>query len=155
VPDPFAEGYADLEEEEDYPEDSTIFITNTPDFDDTGFGGAAAGATNVEEQETSPADCSNLNVERRSFIVVDALLSPRNASTRLAQLKNAGIIRFRTIPTDCLNSWPSPGRHAVYLDTIFADRPSARDFADRHRTKLDKAGLDFRYGKVVKVRPRY
>jgi hypothetical protein len=153
VPDPFAEGYVDLAEEEDYPEDSTVFITNTPDFDDAGFVGEAAGAMNVEEQGISPDDCSGLTVERRSFIVVDALLQPNKAAERLAQLREARIAGFTTIPTDCLNSWPSPGRHAVYLDTVFADRPTAKGFADLHRKRLKDVGLDFRYGRVVKVRP--
>jgi len=164
VPDPFAEGYVDLAEE-DYPEDSTVFITNTPDFDDAGFGDAApelrsssgrirAGASVVEGQGEKAADCSGLAVERRAFILVDALLKPGKAAERLAQLRKARISGFAIIPTDCLNSWPASGRHAVYLDTVFADRPAAKGFADLHRAQLKTAGLDFRYGRVVKVRPR-
>lgn len=140
VPDPFAEGYVDLADE--------AVDTVAADL------GANAGATNVEEPITSPNDCSSLTVERRSFIVVDALLKPDKAAERLAQLQEARIGGFTIIPTDCLNSWPSPGRHAVYLDTVFADRPAAKDFANLHRKRLKEAELDFRYGRVVKVRPQ-
>ena len=140
VPDPFAEEFADLSEE----------TTDAP-ADDSG---ADAGAGLVEEQAPSADDCARLTIERRSFIVVDALLTPRNAPKRLRELETAGIAGFTAIPTGCLNSWPAPGRHAVYLDTVFANRPAAKTFADRHREQLNAAGLDFRYGKVVKVRPR-
>lgn len=140
IPDPFGEGYVDLPEEE-------------PDTTRADLG-ADAGTVEVEAQETYPDDCSSLIVERRSFVVVDALLKPDKAAERLAKLWEARITGFSIISTECLNSWPSPGRQAVYLDTVFADRPTAKDFAELHRARLDEAGLEFRYGKVVKVRPR-
>ena len=153
VPDPFAEGYVDLP---DIVNDSLADDTaEGPDLGadpDKVRGRKRAGAGEVEEPEPATNDCSSLIIERRSFIVVDALLNPRNSPKRLTQLRGAGISGFRAIPTDCLNSWPAPGRHAVYLDTIFADRPAAQRFADQHRARLDENGLDFRYGKVVKVR---
>ena len=150
VPDPFEEAYLDLAEE---PTDNEQVVSvDTPESEQPALG-AAAGAGEVEAQETLPNDCSSLTIERRSFIVVDALLKPDKAAERLAELNGAGISNFKAIPTDCLNSWPSPGRHAVYLDTVFADRPSAKEFANQHKAQLKEAGLGFRYGRVVKVRP--
>jgi len=137
VPDPFT-----------YEEDAA-FMDTLPEIM-----GGDAGATEVEEPGLATDPCTALTVERRSFIVVDALLRPRNAPKRIAQLEAAGLIGWRAIPTDCLNSWPAPGRAAVYKDTVFADRPAAARVAKRHKAALEAAGLDFRYGRVVKVRPR-
>lgn len=140
VPDPFAESYADLVEEEI---DSSLVDQ-----------GGAAGAGELEDQGSEEDVCSALTVQRRSFIVVDALLAPGNAPQRLAELAAAGITGMTSVPTDCLNSWPAPGRLAVYPDTVFTSRPAARRFADIHRDRLKAAGLEFRYGKVVKIRPQ-
>lgn len=145
VPDPFAEGYVDFQEEAA----DTLTDISEVELDL----GADAGAVVVEGQGTDAEDCSSLIIKRRSFILVDALLNPRNSSKRLGELRDVGITGFRAIPTDCLNSWPAPGRHAVYLDTVFTNRPTAQGFADRHRAQLEEKGMDFRYGKVVKIRP--
>ncbi|TXF88765.1 hypothetical protein FUA23_13010 [Neolewinella aurantiaca] len=147
IPDPFSESYVDLENAEI----DSVAVPKPAMPADTG---AAAGALEVEEPGPDAEDCSSLSVERRSFIVVDALLNPRNSSKRLAELEGAGIAGFTAIPTDCLNSWPEPGRHAVYLDSVFSHRPAAKRYANAHRDRLNKAGIDFRYGKVVKIRPR-
>ncbi|MCX8211402.1 MAG: hypothetical protein OTI34_10170 [Lewinella sp.] len=147
VPDPFEESYLELPEKTVDTAATNLTPILPSEVDDS------VGAENVEEQETDVNDCSPLLIERRSFIVVDALLNPSNSVKRLAELETAGITSFRAIPTGCLNSWPAPGRHAIYLDTIFTDRPAAKRFATIHRSRLKEAEIGFMYGKVVKIRP--
>ena len=111
-------------------------------------------ANDTLPSEPTAADCADFRVDRRSFIVVDALLNPANVAARVAELRAAGIEGFRTVPTDCLNSWPAPGRVAIYRDTVFSSRPAANRVARQHRSLLKEKGVAYRYGKAVKVRPR-
>ncbi|MBC6996103.1 hypothetical protein QWY85_04750 [Neolewinella lacunae] len=97
-------------------------------------------------------DCTGLQVSRRGFIVVDALLSEENANRRLAKLSAAGIVFVRAIPTECLHSWPAPGRLAIWTGEVFPDRPAANAAAHRYQQQLLAAGLESAYGKAVKVR---
>lgn len=144
VPDPFADTYADTPAPQE--PDAT-----SPNADL----GADAGAGEVTEAPgPTETACAALSVERRSFVVVDAILKPARATVRAEELRRAGIRGFRTIPTECLNSWPAPGRWAVYRDTVYAQRPAARRAARAHKERLEARGLRFEYGRAVKVRPR-
>lgn len=152
VPDPFADDFV-LADEEVLPEDSTVFITNTPDFDDGGFGGAAAGTEKVERQGEVADNCSGFRVTSRSFIVVDAIMNTPNTNLRLAELAAAGIDSLLRTPTDCLNSWPAPGRETLYTATTYPNRPAASRAAKAYRLMLEAKGVEVKYGRVVKVRP--
>ncbi len=149
VPDPFAAGY---------PADPPVAGQGEEDAEngvavDADFTGADAGAGEVAAQGAAGLDCSALDINRRSFIVVDAILNSTKATARLAALSAAGITGLRRIPTDCLNSWPAPGRETIYIDTIFADRAAAAKVARKHNDLLREKGLGAGYGKPVKVRP--
>lgn len=98
-------------------------------------------------------DCSGFRVDRRSFIVVDALLNERKTALRVGELVAAGITTIQTVPTDCLNSWPQPGRLAIWTGEVFPDRPSAKRAAELYRQRLEAAGMKVIYGRGVKVRP--
>ncbi|MFK8161501.1 MAG: hypothetical protein AB8H12_03475 [Lewinella sp.] len=115
--------------------------------------GAAAGAGKVEAQGTAVQNCSSLVIDRRSFIVVDAILKPKKAAERMAELSAAGIPGMQRIPTDCLNSWPAPGRETLYTGIIYPDRPSAAAAARAYNDLLRTKGMDAAYGKAVKIRP--
>lgn len=147
VPDPFANSYgAELPRPEPVEEDNAEEVEVDM--------GAAAGPRKVEEQKEAAENCTALTVTQRSFIVVDAILNTSRASDRLQTLSAAGITSLKRIPTDCLNSWPAPGREALYIDTIFSDRASAAKVARKHNDLLKEKGLGAAYGKPVKVRPR-
>jgi hypothetical protein len=115
--------------------------------------GAAAGAGQVEKQSTAGQDCSSLVIDRRSFIVVDAILNPKNSKERLAELSAAGIPGMQRIATDCLNSWPAPGRETLYTGIVYPDRPAAAAAARAYNKMLKAKGMDAAYGKAVKIRP--
>ena len=121
--------------------------------DDVASGGAAAGAGEVERQGVTGADCSSLVINRRSFIVVDAILKPKKAKARLAELSAAGIPGMKRIATNCLNSWPAPGRETLYTGIIYPNRPAAAAAARAYNKMLKAKGMDAAYGKAVKVRP--
>jgi|GEM_PF-1826002 len=152
LPDPFTDEYM-LAEEEPYPADSTLVITNAPNFDEGYSRRADAGAKKVDRQKQPVGNCAGFEVEARSFIVVDAILNDRNTGRRLAELTAAGIDSLFTTPTDCLNSWPAPGRQTLYTGTVYADRPAASRAAKTYRATLQARGLEIKYGRVVKVRP--
>lgn len=139
IPDPFEESYAP-------PNDQDLSAESPPELEQEE--GAGAGA-----EEVILAGCENLVISSRSFIVVDALLNERRAKLRLAELAGAGISGIRTVPTECLNSWPEAGRQTLYTGVIYTDRPSAKAAADAYRTLLTEKGLGVDYGKAVKVRP--
>jgi hypothetical protein len=116
------------------------------------------GPPDTLQLETIPAidslsACDQFSVSQRSFIIVDGLLDEDKAAMRLAKLLNAGLLEARSAPTECLNSWPAPGRFAVWTGVIFPDRPSASAAAETYRQRLEAAGMEPGYGKVVKVRP--
>lgn len=115
---------------------------------DSATGGADAGAKEVEE-----AGCDGFVVTSRSFIVVDALLNDRRTAARLAELSAAGVTGIRTVPTECLNSWPAAGRQALYTGEIYPNRPAAKQAAAAYREMLETKGISVAYGKAVKVRP--
>lgn len=138
VPDPFEDGY--LLQQESGKEPPEV-VDNL---------GADAGEEQVEE-----AMCADFTITQRSFIVVDALLNDRKTSDRLTILREAGITGIKTVPTACLNSWPSAGRQALYIDTIYADRPAAKAAAAKYQAKLEASGLPVMFGKPVKVRPHH
>lgn len=141
VPDPFDETYV-----------SEVFepVDTTP-LDP----GAGAGATvNTEELTPISVECAGFRVNSRSFVVVDAILNRKKADERLKELAQAGLTNFRLTPTECLNSWPAPGRFAVYQDTVYAQRPEAKRAAKAHKERLAIENLSFKYGRAVKVRPR-
>lgn len=146
VPDPFQDDYT--YEARQPAEDSA-----PPTFPDTAAEerqGADAGSGGKDEA----AGCDPPLVSARSFIVVDALLNERRTEERLAELTAAGIPNVSVVPTECLNSWPSPGRQAIYIGSVYPDRPTARAAAARYRELLEERGLDVGYGKPVKVRPQ-
>jgi hypothetical protein len=116
-------------------------------------GGAAAGATEVRKQGTTGPDCAALVIDSRSFIVVDAILKPEKAKVRLAELSAAGIPGMQLIATDCLNSWPAPGRETLYTGILYPNRPAAAAAARAYNNLLETKGMDAAYGKAVKVRP--
>jgi len=135
IPDPFEESYLPQEPESDKIEAKEEVA------------GADAGA------EEEPAGCIGLSVTQRSFIVVDALLKERLVAQRVVELKNAGIESIITIPTDCLNSWPAPGRIALYTGIVYPDRPAAAAAAKEYNSLLKEKGINKAYGRPVKVRP--
>ncbi len=147
VPDPFADSY---HAEASYPQSAEADTSGgRPELPDAV--GAAAGAGSVATP--APDNCQALVITERSFLVVDAILQTDKATRRLATLSAAGIRGLQRIPTDCLNSWPAPGREALYIDTLFSNRAAAAKAARRHNDRLRDKGLGAAYGKPVKVRP--
>ncbi|MEM9930714.1 MAG: hypothetical protein AAF840_12890 [Bacteroidota bacterium] len=147
VPDPFADSYgAALPKPEPPAEHNAETVKEVQ--------GEAAGAGQVEGQSEEEDACLHLKVTERSFIVVDALLTTTRAEARLETLAAAGITGMARIPTDCLNSWPAPGREALYIDTLFSTRSAAAKVAKKHNDALRAKGLGAAYGKPVKVKPR-
>lgn len=143
VPDPF---------EDSYVFEADTITTVSPDtiaLPEQAEVGAAAGAGTVEE-----ARCSTLTVDKRSFIVVDGLLNDRKTASRLRELTAAGITGMRSVPTDCLNSWPAAGRSAIYTGEIYPNRPAAKTAAAKYRSLLEAKGLTVDFAKAVKIRPR-
>lgn len=134
VPDPFETSYEPIDQ-----------ATVKEEEELTGALHAGAGETSRQ--------CENFSVERRSFIVVDALLKARLAEQRMEVLKNAGIDEMLIVPTDCLNSWPAPGRMALYTGVIYPNRPAAVAAAKEHNRRLEEKDLSVIYGRPVKVRP--
>ncbi|MFT5998056.1 MAG: hypothetical protein ACI81P_000503 [Neolewinella sp.] len=120
---------------------------------DDAAGGADAGTVAVGRQGATGPDCSSLVIDRRSFIVVDAILNPESAKARLAELSAAGIPGMQRISTDCLNSWPAPGRETLYTGILYPNRPAAAAAARAYNELLQAKGMDAAYGKAVKVRP--
>lgn len=152
VPDPFADSFpAEIPRRVEIDSSAEVVIPGSEDSSDP-FSGADAGAGEVEKQGEAETPCSSLRVEHRAFIVVDAILSPAKADDRLAVLEAAGIPAMQHIPTDCLNSWPAPGRETIYTGTIYPDRPAAVAAARAYNALLREKGLDAPYGKAVKVR---
>jgi len=141
VPDPFEESYFPVTEDpgEENQEEVDTSASST--------GGAAAGA------EEEPTGCDALIITQRSFIVVDALLKERLVEQRLEELSLAGIDNLHTIPTDCLNSWPAPGRVALYTGIVYPNRPTAAAAAKEYNLRLKEKGISKAYGRPVKVRP--
>jgi len=80
-------------------------------------------------------------------------MNTRNTDRRLAELTAAGIDFLLRTPTDCLNSWPAPGREALHTGTVYPDRPTAARAAKAYRALLETNGVKVKYGRVVKVRP--
>lgn len=115
--------------------------------------GAAAGAGEVEKPGPGAPDCSSLQIDRRSFIVVDGIFNPDKAQARLAELAAAGIPGMKRIATDCLNSWPAPGRETIYIGVVHPDRPAAAAAARAYNALLREKGMDAAYGRAVKIRP--
>ncbi|WP_020570669.1 hypothetical protein [Neolewinella persica] len=172
VPDPFADSYPvdtpmlssdervpvkgeDLLQRQGaniFPKEQAAPTSGEVGSDDTSEGGVA-GAGEVERQGATGQDCSALVIDRRSFIVVDAILNPEKAKARLAELSAAGIPGMQRIATDCLNSWPAPGRETLYTGTVYPDRPAAAAAARAYNELLKAKGMDAAYGKAVKVRP--
>lgn len=146
IPDPFAEPH---------PTALASEIVSPIHTDSIFQEGAAAGAERLEKEQGSrpPLGCQALSITSRAFLVVDALLTEDKVPARLEELRQAKITDFRAIPTDCLNSWPAPGRYAIYKDSVFSSRPAASRVAKAHKAALEEAGLPFKYGNVVKVRP--
>lgn len=135
VPDPFEEGY--LLTESVIPADTLQQHV-----------GADAGAA-----EGPIAKCDNFNISERSFIVVDALLTKTELTSRVALLEAAGISNTNAISTECLNSWPKAGRETLYIGEIHPDRPSAKKAAAKYRKELAAKKIPVLFGKPVKVRP--
>lgn len=160
VPDPFADDYVATAEAEaaepveEAPQSPQGEAPQPPkgELNEENANGEDAGAESGGGAEPVP-DCAAFVVEERAFLLVDALLAPANARARLAELNAAGLTGFRLVPTECLNSWPAPGRVAVYRDTLYASRPAAGKAARAHRRAVLEAGLPFKYGRGVKVRP--
>lgn len=141
VPDPFEDTY-------NFTPDTLAEVLQHPTEVTEQEEGAAAGAETVEE-----AGCSTLTVDKRSFIVVDGLLNERKAANRLRELTAAGITGMRSVPTECLNSWPAAGRSAIYTGRIYPNRPAAKSAATKYRALLEEKGLAVDFAKAVKVRP--
>lgn len=158
VPDPFEDGYAygtytTVPTERVYPEGAKKESSEQEVI--VRQGGAAAGAEQVDEAKQAGATaCTAFTVPTRSFIVVDGLLDERRSTNRLRELATAGVTGLRSVPTQCLNSWPSPGRQAIYTGVVYPDRPTARAAARAYRALLKDKGLSVDYAKPVKVRPR-
>jgi hypothetical protein len=149
VPDPFGEPH---------PTELASPIVRPAQNDTTLYEGEAAGdvlnpSKWGEEQSNTTPGCGNLSITTRAFLLVDALLTKEKVPARLNELRRAGITGFQAIPTDCLNSWPAPGRYAIYKDTIFTSRPAASQVAKAHEIALEQADVPFKYGRPVKVRP--
>ena len=121
--------------------------------EDAVAGGGAAGAVEVEQQAATGPDCLSLVIDRQSFIVVDAILNAKKAKARLAELSAAGIPGMQCIGTDCLNSWPAPGRETLYTGILYPNRKTAAAAARAYNDLLKSKGMDATYGKAVKVRP--
>ena len=132
VPDPFAESPFDFPQ-----------ATPPPDLPTDPFA----------ETPLPPPDCGELRVERRSFIVADAVLDLGAARARATALSAAGLAGHGVLPANCLNSWPAAGRYVVWTGVVYPDRAQARTAARRYRELLDAAGLAFSYGKPIKVYP--
>jgi hypothetical protein len=152
VPDPFEDSYT-FEEEEELPEEekaAEFVITDTvetgPLVDSEEAG--AAGAGEVEE-----VGCETWSISQRSFLVVDAILNSSRTKSRLRELAAAGIPNVNTVPTDCLNSWPSPGRQTIYIGGTYPNRPAAKAAARAYRELLKEKGIMVKFGNPVKVRP--
>lgn len=140
VPDPFEDGYL-LQQES---------VNEPPETDHSSGAPIAVGAS---EEQIGEAMCADFTISQRSFVVVDALLNDRRTAKRLRVLQEAGITDITTIPTECLNSWPSAGRQTLYIDSVYTDRPTAKAAAARYRAKLEARGVTTMFGKPVKVRP--
>jgi hypothetical protein len=97
--------------------------------------------------------CEAFRVAERSFVVVDALLREDKARSRIAELAASGLTGHRMVPTECLNSWPAPGRYAVITSVIFPSRPAAKAAAERYRKWCERHGVPPAYGRAVKIRP--
>jgi hypothetical protein len=115
--------------------------------------GADTGTVEVEQQASTESNCLSLVIDRRSFIVVDAILNSENAKARLAELSAAGIPGMQCIGTDCLNSWPAPGRETLYTGILYSSRKAAASAARAYNELLKSKGMDAAYGKEIKVRP--
>ncbi|MTB49348.1 hypothetical protein [Lewinella sp. W8] len=112
-----------------------------------------APATEAPISQPEPVGCTDFLVSERSFVVVDALLREDKARARIAELAAAGLTGQRMVPTECLNSWPAPGRFAVVTSILFPHRPEAKAAAERYRAWCEQKGLPAAYGRAVKVRP--
>lgn len=117
---------------------------------------AARSMTGYEEAAPGPeaVSCEDFRASERSFVVVDALLREDEARRRIAELAAAGLTGQRIVATECLNSWPAPGRYAVITSVLFPHRPQAKAAAERYRAWCDRKGLPPAYGRAVKVRPK-
>ncbi|SEQ43974.1 hypothetical protein [Neolewinella agarilytica] len=146
VPDPFEESFLPVDEENGGEESEEVDDVPGPEQD----GDTLAGPAGAEDTATG---CEALTVTQRSFIVVDALLKEKLAEQRLEELNRAGIDGLSAIPTDCLNSWPAPGRIALYTGIVYPNRPTAAAAAKAYNLRLKEIGISRAYGRPVKVRP--
>ena len=132
-------------------------------FDDSV--GASAGAEVGDDPMDLPTDpfaldgiaaddCSNISVERRSFIVADAVLPLAEGQRRLAELDAIGVTGIKMIAADCLNSWPASGRYVLYTGELYPNRPAAKRAARAYRELLDGMQRPAPYGQAIKLYPQ-
>ena len=108
----------------------------------------------ADYEKTAPIDCGNFVVDKRSFIVIDGLYPAKLAEARLGKLAAKGLLTMGTVPTECLHSWPAPGRTAVWTGLVYPSRPSAKAGLRKYEQSLKELGIEATANaRIVKVRP--
>ena len=108
----------------------------------------------ADYEKAIPVDCGSFQVDKRSFIVIDGLYPAKLAEARLGKLAAKGLLTMGTVPTDCLHSWPAPGRTAVWTGLVYPSRPSAKAGLRKYEQSLKELGVEATANaRIVKVRP--
>ena len=96
--------------------------------------------------------CLNVGRNARAYLVVDAVLTPKEATVRMGALRAAGLRGHATLDASCLGS-ATPGTLAIYTGKVYPSQAAATAAAKGYARITAQLGIQAENAGVSRVLP--